>query len=250
LNPSKMTVHPDDTSGTSGQRAAVMRANVEVDIHAHADVATWHTKGRENTVPPLRVGISWARSRPSVSDSDLIGMLARGNTSALDTLISRHRRSALAIATNICGASLAEEAVQDAFLQVARASNRYRADVASGRNWVLGIVRLRAIDALRHDARHVRRRAAAEELDALCSTEELEAIVVQRDEARTVRSLLGALPVEQANIISMAYFDQLTHQEIARVTGLPVGTVKGRIRLGLAKLRQPMRAYGALIPTH
>jgi RNA polymerase sigma-70 factor (ECF subfamily) len=219
--------------------------NIEIDIHVRADPdsATWRTSGGDDTratagarIPPPPAPLPGS----SISDAALMAMLARGHFTALDMLMGRHRRSALALATGICGASLAEEAVQDAFLQVTRASGRYRPEIGSVRNWMLGIVRLRAIDALRHDARHVRRRAGAEELDAVpCAAKEVATIVVEREEAQTLRSRLRALPIEQAEIISMAYFDQLTHQEIAYTTGLPVGTVKGRIRLGLAKLRQP-----------
>jgi RNA polymerase sigma-70 factor (ECF subfamily) len=163
-----------------------------------------------------------------------------GHHPALETIFTRHRRGALALAVRICGSGLAEEAVQEAFLQVLRGTSAYRAQLGSVRNWMLGIVHHRAIDAVRRDARHAHRRAGAEELNLLPSAEQLDVMVERRHEARTVRAMLGFLPGDQARVIAMAYFGELSHTEIATLTGLPVGTVKSRIRLGLARLREPM----------
>jgi RNA polymerase sigma-70 factor (ECF subfamily) len=181
-----------------------------------------------------------APGRLPISDAELIRLIATGHAPAFAAIFARHQRTAVAVATRICGPVLAEEAVQEAFLQISRAADTYRPERGSVRNWVLSIASSRAIDAFRRNARHAGRRADAEELDQLLSADEVEATVLGRDQARTVRSLLKTLPADQARVIAMAYFDQLTHTEIAHRTGLPVGTVKGRIRLGLAKLRPPL----------
>ncbi len=160
----------------------------------------------------------------------------------MKALVDRYHHSAVAFAARFCGHALAEDAVQDAFLAIWRASNTYRPDVASVRNWLLGIVRHRAIDAVRRDARHANRRASADALDLLLDPVETEDIVLASEQARTVHSGLRQLPPEQARIITLAYFDGRTHAEIAHLTGLAAGTVKGRIRLGVAKLRQPLVA--------
>lgn len=180
-------------------------------------------------------------------DKTLIRRVASGRPGAFEALFDRHRRSALSLAGRICGSSLAEEAVQEAFLQVSRGASSYTAELGSVRTWLLGIVRLRAIDARRRDDRHSRRRADTEWLDAVAEGDELEVTVLRRDAAREVRLLLGDLPAEQAHVLRLAYFHQLSHQEIAERLGLPVGTVKGRIRLGLGKLRAPLAATAAAV---
>jgi RNA polymerase sigma-70 factor (ECF subfamily) len=180
-------------------------------------------------------------------DEQLMANVVAGDIRAFETLFARHRRSAHAVAARICGPALAEEAVQDAFLQISRAAGSYEPALGTVRTWVLGIVRLRAIDTRRRDDRHSRRRVDVERLESLADDSELETTVALRDEARTVRELLERLPVEQARAIRMAYFGQLTHQEIARRLGVPLGTVKGRIRLGLLKLREPLDGPVAIL---
>jgi Sigma-70, region 4 len=109
-------------------------------------------------------------------------------------------------------------------------------------------VRHRAIDAARRDARHTNRRASAGLLDLLLDPVQTEDTVLASDQACTVRSMLQRLPPEQARVITLAYFDGLTHTQIAQLTGVAAGTVKGRIRLGVAKLREPLAASGIATP--
>lgn len=166
----------------------------------------------------------------------------------MKALVDRYHRPAVAFAARFCGLALAEDAVQDAFLSIWRASSTYRPELASVHNWLLAIVRHRALDAARRDARHTTRRASADALDPLLDPVQTEDTVLATDQASTIRSMLQHLPPEQARIITLAYFDGLTHTEIAQVTGLAPGTVKGRIRLGVAKLRQPLAASRMTTP--
>jgi RNA polymerase sigma-70 factor (ECF subfamily) len=190
--------------------------------------------------------VSEARSERSswcstLSDDDLIQRIGGGEETAVDVLYRRYREPAVALAQRFCSATLAEEAVQEAFLQIAWAPHSYRSELGPARTWILAIVRNRAIDALRRDTRHSSRRAEADRLDRVHCPEDVETIVDRRDQARMIRSLLLTLPEDQARIIDLAYFGELTHAEIARETGLPIGTVKGRIRLGLAKARESLQ---------
>ena len=106
------------------------------------------------------------------------------------------------------------------------------------RTWVLGIVHHRAIDYLRRATVHDKRRASDEGMEERFEARErTEAEVARRDEARTVRSAMGELPSEQSQVIELAYFGGFTHSEIAEMLETPVGTIKGRMRLGLKKLR-------------
>lgn len=217
------------------RRAAIVQPDA-------GDVATaWSTPNdrvAHASRPPSRV-TSPVRAADSRTDPELLILIATGSGPALALLLDRHRSSATVMATRICGRELAEEAVQEAFAQIAMASDRYRPELGSARSWILGIVHHRAIDAHRRNTRHTSHRVGAEMLDGLPSEDHVEATAERREEARDLRAMVRLLPGEQARIIHMAYFDDLTHAEIADRTGLPIGTVKSRIRLALTKLRQP-----------
>ena len=106
------------------------------------------------------------------------------------------------------------------------------------RTWVLGIVHHRAIDHLRRASVHDKRRASDEGMEERFEARErTDAEVARREEARTVRQAIDQLPPDQCQVIELAYFGGFTHTEIADMLETPVGTVKGRMRLGLKKLR-------------
>jgi len=137
---------------------------------------------------------------------------------------------------------LAEDVAQDAFLSIWRSGARFERSRGSVRTWVLGIVHHRAIDALRRSFVHERRRADDEGIaERLESGVRTDAEVARRQEAETVRAALDTLPSEQVQVIELAYFGGFTHTEIAEMLEMPVGTVKGRMRLGLEKLRNALR---------
>jgi RNA polymerase sigma-70 factor (ECF subfamily) len=128
--------------------------------------------------------------------------------------------------------------VQDAFLSLWRGRDRYDAARGQLRTWLLGIVHNSAIDGLRRSGVHEQRRATAEGIeDRLEAPDRTDEEVAQREEATEVRGALCKLPEEQREVIELAYFDGLTHMQIAARLEQPVGTVKGRMRLGLLKLR-------------
>jgi RNA polymerase sigma-70 factor (ECF subfamily) len=174
-----------------------------------------------------------------LADEDLMVLVKRADPAAFAMVYERHATAAFSLAYRMVGArSAAEDVVQEAFLALWRGSGRYDATRGSVRTWVLGIVHHRAIDALRRSTVHARRRASDEGLDERFETgERTDVEVARRDEAATVRGALRGLPDEQARVIELAYFGGFTHVEIAEMLGQPLGTVKGRMRLGLAKLR-------------
>jgi RNA polymerase sigma-70 factor, ECF subfamily len=113
------------------------------------------------------------------------------------------------------------------------------------RTWVLGIVHNRAIDALRRTLVHEKRRASDEGLDRTLPAEErTEVEAVRNDDARFVRAAMDTLPTDQRRVVELAYFSGYTHTEIAEVIDAPLGTVKGRMRLGLRKLRDELGREG------
>ncbi len=171
-----------------------------------------------------------------------------GEMAAFELIYDRHSSVAFSLAYRICGTRTgAEEVVQEAFLALWRSGARYDRARGSVRTWVLGIVHNRAIDALRRNVVHDRRRASDEGLaERVEASERTDLQVLQTDEAREIRAAIDTLPDEQARVIELAYFGGFTHTEIAELTGAPVGTIKGRMRLGLEKLRGALEQSGAL----
>jgi RNA polymerase sigma-70 factor (ECF subfamily) len=174
----------------------------------------------------------------ALSDVELLAMACGGDAEAFEAIYDRHAPAAFSLARRICrDQGVAEDIVQDAFLSLWRGRDRYDAARGQVRTWLLGIVHNSAIDRLRRSGVHERRRASAEGIeDRLEAPERTEEEVAQREEATEVRGALCNLPEEQRRVIELAYFDGLTHTQIASMLDQPVGTVKGRMRLGLLKL--------------
>jgi RNA polymerase sigma-70 factor, ECF subfamily len=175
----------------------------------------------------------------SLADEDLMQLMRRGSAPAFELLYERHSQAAFSLAYRMAGSrGVAEDVVQEAFLNIWRSGARYDRMRGSVRTWVLGIVHHRAIDALRRSVVHEKRRASDEGLDERMETgERTDVEVARREEAATVRRALEHLPSEQSQVIELAYFGGFTHTEIATMLETPVGTVKGRMRLGLEKMR-------------
>jgi RNA polymerase sigma-70 factor (ECF subfamily) len=180
----------------------------------------------------------------ALADEDLMHLVQRGQAPAFEVIYERHAQAAFSLAYRIAGTrNLAEDVVQEAFLSIWRAGGRYDRARGSVRTWVLGIVHHRAIDALRRSAVHETRRASdegiAERVEAGVRTD-VEA--ARHEEARAVRAAIGQLPPDQSRVIELAYFGGFTHTEIAELLDAPVGTIKGRMRLALMKLRGTLDA--------
>lgn len=174
-----------------------------------------------------------------LSDEDLMQLVSKGDPRAFELLYDRHSSAAFSLAYRMTGRrAAAEDVVQEAFLSIWRAGARYDHTRGSVRTWVLGIVHHRAIDSLRRNLRHDKRRASDEGLEERFEApERTDVMAARREEAAEVRDALAALPAEQSKVIELAYFGGFSHSEIASMLQTPVGTVKGRIRLGLEKLR-------------
>ena len=178
----------------------------------------------------------------SLADEDLMQLVRRGNAPAFEVIYERHSQAAFSLAYRMAGSrGVAEDVVQDAFLNIWRSGARYERTRGSVRTWVLGIVHHRAIDALRRTFVHERRRASDEGIDErLEAGQRTEVEAARHEEAHTVRAALDHLPSEQSQVIELAYFGGFTHTEIATMLDTPVGTVKGRMRLGLEKMRHAL----------
>jgi RNA polymerase sigma-70 factor (ECF subfamily) len=170
-------------------------------------------------------------------DDELIAAVARGDQPALLALYDRHRRMGYGLAYRILGdAGAAEEAVQDAYLRIWRRASTFDAARGGARSWLLTIVHHCAIDLLRRRAGAPPVVAGLDEMADRRSGPDAWSEVSGRIESDRVRTAVETLPGEQRRAIEMAFFDGLTHREIAERDGLPLGTVKGRLRLGLKRL--------------
>ena len=169
-------------------------------------------------------------------------LVRRGHAAAFEVVYDRHAGAAFSLAYRMCGQrALAEDIVQEGFLALWRSGSRYDSNRGSVRGWILRIVHNRAIDALRRGAVHEGSRVDDEGIvERVASPDRTDLEFVRRDEAREIRDALEGLPDEQSRVIELAYFGGLTHVEIASMLDVPVGTIKGRMRLGLAKMRMAL----------
>ena len=178
----------------------------------------------------------------NLADEEVMGLVQEGSTRAFELIYDRHGGPAFSLAYRMVpNRATAEEITQESFLSIWRSRARYDASRGSVRTWVLGIVHNRAIDALRRNLAHDRRRATAEGLgEREEAPERTELEVARLQEARSVRDALEALPEEQSRVLELAYFGGFSHSQIAELLVTPIGTVKGRMRLGLEKLRRSL----------
>ena len=175
----------------------------------------------------------------SLADEDVMQLVRRGDARAFEVIYERHSPAAFSLAYRMMGTRAgAEDVTQEAFLSMWRSNARYDRTRGSVRTWVLGIVHHRAIDALRRATVHDRRRAGDEGIEERFEARERTDVEAARlEEAGAVRGALSSLPSDQVQVIELAYFGGFTHTEIAEMLDAPVGTIKGRMRLGLKKMR-------------
>jgi len=176
-------------------------------------------------------------ARGAGDDNEVMASVKVGSVDALGVLYDRYCGRAYRIARSVCrDDGRAQEAVQETFISIwtTRGTYEQRGDVAA---WVLTVARHRAIDIARRNAPHAAHRASDSHLHTLPAPANVAELVAGRAAAHDLHGLLAQLPDAQREVITLAFYGQLTHTEIAEHLQLPAGTVKGRMRLGLQRLR-------------
>src|SRR6476661_794427 len=178
-----------------------------------------------------------------LADEELMPLIGKKDPDAFEVFYDRHGGVAYSLAYRIVGErGTAEDVTQEAFISIWRSGARFDRTRGSVRSWMLSIVRNRAIDSLRSSAGKAPRLTLDDEaiLEQRPAEEETEAEALRHETATEVRGVLGKLPGDQSKVIELAYFGGFSQSEIARILGLPLGTVKGRMRLGLEKIRNEL----------
>jgi RNA polymerase sigma-70 factor, ECF subfamily len=178
----------------------------------------------------------------NLADEEAMQLVQDGDPRAFELIYDRHGGAAFSLAYRMVGNRVtAEDITQEAFLSIWRSRLRYDQTRGSVRTWVLGIVHNRAIDALRRSVVHDRRRETMEGIEERHEARERTDVeAARREEARSIRTALDTLPDEQRRTIELAYFGGFSHSQIADLLNEPIGTVKGRMRLGLEKMRRQL----------
>ena len=197
---------------------------------------------------PIVAASAAAPTHNAADEARLLRRVARGDHSAYEALYNAVYPSVLKVTGSVLrNPSAAEDAAQETLVYVWRRADRFDPQRGSARSWIMTIAQSRAIDVLRRDRRHDdHRRDDETAADRLPAAQDVEFEVSRDDAAGAVRSSLQQLPRAQRDALFLAYFAGLTQQEIADRTHEPIGTVKGRVRLGLAKLHRELEQRGAL----
>ena len=175
---------------------------------------------------------------PATSDSQLMAQVNAGSVAAFDEIYARFRGRAYGVAFAVChDGGYAQDAVQEAFVSVWLSRADYRPARGSVAAWLLTGVRYRAIDIARRNARFTAHRVSGDSLPERPAADDVSERVMRQDSAARLQASVGRLPITQQEVIALAYYGELSQAEIADHLGLPSGTVKGRMRLGLQKLR-------------
>lgn len=172
-------------------------------------------------------------------DARLLRRVSAGDADALGALYDRYGRVLFGVVQRMLGSpEAAEEVVQDAFHSIWRQARSYDPVRGAVRTWMLAISRNAAIDWRRTRGRRQEREAVMDEAGELPEGTRVDERAFARLRAERVRAVVSALPVEQREVIALAFWAGLSQSEIAARTNTPLGTVKSRVRLAMGKLRE------------
>ena len=172
------------------------------------------------------------------ADQALIARIATGDQDAFAALYDRLATQAYSLALYVVkDGRAAEDVVQEAFVNIWRMAGSYTTARGTVSAWAMTVVRNRAVDHLRRLNARPQIASDLENVVVATAHDEVWTLVTQSLDAETIRKAMRSLPPEQRETIEMGFFQGLSHQEIADRKGLPLGTVKSRMRNGLKKMR-------------
>jgi RNA polymerase sigma-70 factor (ECF subfamily) len=189
----------------------------------------------------MHAGEESGRLETNAADTEamLLGRVARGDERGLAVLFDRLAPLAYGLALRIAGdRRLAQDAVQDAFVRAWRRAASYDPRRGSARAWLLRIVRNSAIDQIRSERAKLRAEVHADAETSGRAPERPDDFATNAQRSSRLRDALRRLPAEQQRVIEIAYFEGLSHSEIAMREGIPLGTVKSRLHEGVVRLRR------------
>ncbi len=175
-----------------------------------------------------------------LADEELMPLIGAKDPEAFAVFYDRHGGVAYSLAYRIVGEpGAAEDVTQEAFISLWRSGARYDRARGGVRSWMLSIVRNRAIDSLRAGSGKAPKLTFDDDavLEQRPADELTEEEAMRHETASEVRGALGQLPGDQSKVIELAYYGGFSQSEIAAMLGVPLGTVKGRMRLGMEKIR-------------
>lgn len=197
------------------------------------------------TTPKARTGV---QAKPEPTDEELISAICKGEEYAIEKLYERYHRYAYSLAYHILHDPVAaEDIVQDAFLSIWRKASSYQVQHGSVHSWLQAIVHHRSIDKVRaavHRDHQWTPLQLDNEQDPPGEQPDVWDQAWQSEQHRIISAVLDQIPVEQRMVIELAYFGGYTHVEISKQCHIPLGTVKGRIRLGLQKMKTLLAEQG------
>lgn len=175
---------------------------------------------------------------PAISDDQIMAGVKAGSENAFGVLYDRYHERAYRIARSVCrDTSRAEEAVQETFISIWKTRASYESRVGKVAPWVLTVARHRSIDVARRSGRDAAHQTTDEMLDRVRAPGDVLEQVAAHAQTRHLLDLLAELPDAQREVITLGFYGELSHSEIAAHLDVPTGTVKGRMRLGLQRLR-------------
>ena len=175
-----------------------------------------------------------------------MALIADADADAYEVVYDRHADAAFALAHRILGSrAAADDACQDAWMAAWRSASRYDSRLGSVRSWLLTVVHHRSIDHVRRRTR-LRDRTVADDAAAerVAGADDTEALALEASDREVAAGLLRELSGDQRAVVELAFYSGYSHSEIAKVLDLPLGTVKGRMRAGLEKLRHHLEGAG------
>ena len=201
--------------------------------------------GSPATLGDVLYGAKTKKTAPEKEWVDLVRSVAMGDQVALHALYERASRLVLTLTLRItANRETAEEVTLDVFLDVWRRAARYDAANGTVLGWIMNQARSRAIDRLRFDGRKKRLAGDGEDPTMQAEIADVQALLEDKQSAEAVRKAMHVLTPDERQAIEAAFFGEMTHAQVAAKLQQPLGTIKTRIRSGLAKLRQELAAQG------